>query len=390
VGESVIDVSIVVPTKNEQISVGQFIEWCHQGFKKEGVNGEILLMDCSTDETRQIAERLGARVITVEEPGLGAAYDFAKPFIRGEIVVMGDADCTYDFRDISALLAAVRAGADFVMGSRFKGSIEPGAMPPHHQYFGSPATTWVFRQVLGIKVSDIHCGIRALTKELYCELPFLERGWLYASEMIISARNLGANIAEVPVPFLKEPEGRLSHHVRGGWLSPFKAGWGTLRVIATYGFPPFLIYPGLLVAFLSFFASIIISLLPAQSSGALIGPSGQSLLAACSMVGVSLFGIGAMASAQFDLSNKALAQWLRFLKISSAFPIAVCLTASVFVFGLLNIYAISVQDHPFTEKWTLLFALWYASVIWSTVSAFLDYLARKRQIFRPATKVVSK
>jgi glycosyltransferase involved in cell wall biosynthesis len=118
---STIDVTIIVPTKNEKITVARFIEWCQEGFRGSGINGEIILVDNSDDETREIAESLGVRVIKVEESGLGNAYRAAQGNALGRYVILGDADCTYDFRNLKPFLPALDSGFDFVIGNRFTG-----------------------------------------------------------------------------------------------------------------------------------------------------------------------------------------------------------------------------------------------------------------------------
>ena len=121
-------VSIVIPALNESINIAEFVRWCHQGLKAAGVVGEILIVDSSTDDTPNIALAEGARVLRCPKRGLGRAYIDALPFIRGQWIIMGDADCTYDFRELIPFVEAFQSGAEFVMGSRWKGSIEPGAI----------------------------------------------------------------------------------------------------------------------------------------------------------------------------------------------------------------------------------------------------------------------
>lgn len=133
------EVSVLIPTKNEEITIEKFINWVHEGFENAGVFGEIVLADSSTDKTAELAEKLGAKVVKVNRSGLGLAYRMAIPHLRGKYVLVGDADCTYDFRNIRPFLNALRMGDEFVMGSRFKGFIEKKSMPPHHRYFGTPS-----------------------------------------------------------------------------------------------------------------------------------------------------------------------------------------------------------------------------------------------------------
>ena len=210
------ELSIVVPALNEEIAVGQFVEWCKEGIAAAGIEAEILIIDSSTDRTAEIAVASGARVLETPRRGLGRAYIDAIPYIRGRYVLLGDADCTYDFRDIQAFIAKFRAGSEFLMGSRFKGSIEDGAMPWLHRYFGTPLTTRILNVMYGTRFSDIHCGMRGLTLDALKRMNLASQSWEYASEMVLKSVHLGLATSEVPVRFLKDPKGRVSHMVRGG------------------------------------------------------------------------------------------------------------------------------------------------------------------------------
>src|SRR6201995_2304563 len=134
------ELTILIPAVNEELTVGDFVAWCHEGMREAGVVGEILIVDSSSDRTAEIALAGGARVLRTPRRGLGRAYIDALPYIRGRYVVMGDADCTYDFRKVGLFLDALRDGNEYAMGSRWRGSIEAGAMPKLHQYFGTPVT----------------------------------------------------------------------------------------------------------------------------------------------------------------------------------------------------------------------------------------------------------
>ena len=123
------EISIVVPALNEEITIAEFVQWCHQGLRDANVVGEILIVDSSSDQTPHLALANGARVLRTPKQGLGRAYIDALPYIRGKFMVMGDCDLTYDFRELKPFVDAYRTGAEFVMGSRFKGSIEADAMP---------------------------------------------------------------------------------------------------------------------------------------------------------------------------------------------------------------------------------------------------------------------
>lgn len=245
--EEAVEVSIVVPCLNEELTVGTFVDWCFEGLAEAGVTGEVIIVDSSTDRSPEIAREHGAHVLTVPLRGLGRAYIDAIPHIRGSIVIMGDCDLTYDFRQLSGFVEAVRGGSDFVMGTRTKGYIEPAAMPKLHRYFGSPATTWIFNRIYGTRFSDIHCGMRAMTLDALKRMELESQGWEYASEMILKARKRRFATSEVPVRFYKDPPGRESHLVRQGWTEPWKAGWNSLRIMFLYAPDFFLLWPGLIM-----------------------------------------------------------------------------------------------------------------------------------------------
>jgi glycosyltransferase involved in cell wall biosynthesis len=278
------EVSLVVPALNEPITIGTFVDWCLEGLKTAGVAGEVVIVDSSSDKTPEIALERGARVLRTPRRGLGRAYIDALPHVRGKYVIMGDSDCTYDFRDIAPFLAAFRRGAEFVMGSRFKGKIDPGAMPPLHRYFGTPLTTFILNIMYGCRFSDIHCGMRGLTLDAYKKLGLQSQKWEYASEMIIKAVKLGLRTEEVPIHFLKDMEGRTSH-LKTTWYAPWVAGWQNLRVFFLFRPDFFLRLPG--QAFLVLGGLLVFGLAfgPVQ-----IGAMGLALYA--QVVGLFLFAIG--------------------------------------------------------------------------------------------------
>ena len=239
-------VSIVIPALNESVNIAEFVTWCHQGLAEANIAGEILIVDSSTDETPQIAVANGARVLRCPKRGLGRAYIDAIPYIRGQWIIMGDADCTYDFRELKHFVEGFNSGGEFVMGSRWKGSIEKGSMPPHHQYFGTPFTTWILNRLYGSRFSDIHCGMRGITKDALIRMQLQSQSWEYASEMVLKSVHMRLPTVEVPVHFLKDRNGRVSHHRREGWWSPFAAAWINLRAMFIYGSDFFTFWPGIL------------------------------------------------------------------------------------------------------------------------------------------------
>jgi hypothetical protein len=157
---------------------------------------------------------------------------------------MGDADCTYDFREINKFISKLDEGYEYVMGTRIKGFIEEGAMPALHRHFGNPLTTWILNFLLGTNYSDIHCGLRALTFEALKKIDLQSSSWEYASEMVVKASLLKFRSTEVPIHSYKDKEGRKSHHRRLGWFSPWQAGWINLKVMLLYAPNQMIIKPG--------------------------------------------------------------------------------------------------------------------------------------------------
>jgi len=384
-----IDVSIIVPTMNEELSASQFISWCKEGFNKLDLNGEIIFLDSSTDKTPEIARKLGVKVVDVTERGLGNAYRAGKSVPTGKFVILGDADCTYDFRNIAPFILKLDQGFDLVLGNRFKGRIEKGAMPKHHQYFGSPGTSLFFRYALGIPTSDIHCGMRAMTLDLYKSLPFIESGWEYATEMIVSARNLDAKITEIPIEFFKEPEGRLSHHKRSSWLSPFRAGWGTLRVTVTYLVDRLFVVPGGLILAGSSILNLVTTLFQERILETLrVGLLSQSILMFISSIGAFMLTTGLLArfayrrklaSLNFIANNRVSSRL--FTSLIAATLIEVVLSLSVLLSWIRTLRldpAKFVYDSNLISSW-LSFTSLYLCVLSLSIASLIGNHAQKLQ-----------
>jgi glycosyltransferase involved in cell wall biosynthesis len=194
--------SIVVPALNEELTIPMFLAWCHEGMRKAGVSAEIVIVDSSTDRTAELALAAGARVLKTPKRGLGRAYIDSLPFIRGKYVILGDCDCTYDFRELEPFVKKFRDGAEFIMGSRFSGYIEPGAMPPLHRYLGTPVTTWILNIIFSSRFSDIHCGMRGITRGALERMGLRSHSWEYASEIVLKTVHIKLRTEEVPIRFL--------------------------------------------------------------------------------------------------------------------------------------------------------------------------------------------
>lgn len=231
-------VSLVIPTKNEANTICEVIQRATAVFKEMGLEGEVLVADSSTDGTAKIAESCGARVIAPKKLGYGNAYLTGFEQARGEYIVLMDGDLTYDPREMKEILPLLLSGSfDMVMGSRLKGKILPGSMPPLHRYIGNPFLTWVLNTLFSSGISDAHCGLRAITRTALQKLNMKTGGMEFASEMVIEASRRGLRIAEVPITYYpRKGESK---------LSSFSDGWRHLRFMMLYRPVPFLLLPGI-------------------------------------------------------------------------------------------------------------------------------------------------
>jgi glycosyltransferase involved in cell wall biosynthesis len=295
IGNEKPEISIVVPALNEELTIGEFVDWCWYGLKKAKVNGEIIIVDSSSDDTPNIALAKGAKVLRTPKRGLGQAYIDVIPFIRGDFIIMGDCDLTYDFREVIVFIDSYKKGNEFVMGSRFTGSIQDGAMPPLHRYFGTPLTTWILNRIYHSGYNDIHCGMRGLTKDALIKINLTSKGWEYASEMVLKASRIGLRIDEVPVNFYKDREGRLSHHKRSGFWSPWYAGWINLKVMLIYSPDTFLIKPGIIIGLFGAFMSFILSFGPLKIGVITLDVYSFFLSIVLFLFGYTIFQLGVFA-----------------------------------------------------------------------------------------------
>jgi glycosyltransferase involved in cell wall biosynthesis len=334
------ELSIVIPALNEEVTISEFVNWCRIGIERCGVRGEILIVDSSDDSTSQKALAEGARVLKTPKRGLGRAYIDAIPFIRGKYVLLGDADLTYDFREIALFLEKFRQGYEFVMGSRFQGEIEEGAMPALHRYFGTPLTGWILNRLYSSSFSDIHCGMRGITREALAAMDIQSQSWEYASEMVLKSVQMELRTAEVPVRFLKDREGRQSHHKRAGWLSPWLAGWINLRSMLVHGAEFFAIRPGL-----ALFAIGLLFTLPLSLGPVTIGPYVFSLYSmllgmTLSVAGLQSFYLGCLSQLFHDYNGRARARWLGLFRYNRSVTASAVLimTGLGFLYPLIGEY----------------------------------------------------
>lgn len=228
-----IEVSVVIPCRNEHETVGSCVRKALEGLERAGARGEVIVADNgSTDGSAEIAVSLGARVVPVALPGYGNALMGGIAAARGRFVIMGDADDSYDFREVPRFVAELRKGLDLVQGCRLPsggGTVHPGAMPWLHRWVGNPMLSFLARRMFGVRVRDIYCGMRGFTKSLFDRLGLRCTGMEFATEMIIKASLFDARIEQVPITLWRD--GRRS---RRPHLRTFSDGWRTLRFFLIY------------------------------------------------------------------------------------------------------------------------------------------------------------
>ena len=234
---SPLEVSVVLPALDEEHTIGECITKIQKVFHDYDINGEIIVVDSSTDKTATIAQSLGARVIKPEKNGYGNAYLAGFKHAQGRYIVLGDSDNTYDFSELPKLLAPLKTGADFVIGSRFKGTIHTGAMTPLHQYIGNPVLTWMINIIFQTHYSDTHSGFRAITRDALDRLPIKTGGMEFASEMLVMASKEHMSIVEVPIDYYPR--------ITPSKLHSFADGWRHIRFVLLMRPLPFVAIPGL-------------------------------------------------------------------------------------------------------------------------------------------------
>lgn len=204
--------TILMPCLNEEATIEYSIKEALEYISRKGLSAEILIADNeSTDRSVDIARGLGARVIIVEQKGYGNALRQGILQARGKYIIMGDCDCSYDFSNLDGFVENLRAGYKLVMGNRYLGDIEPGAMPFSHKYIGIPFLSWLGRMRYKVKVGDFHCGIRGFDSDVAKQMRFSSEGMEFATELIGKFATNGNDIAEIPVVLRKDKRNGKSH-----------------------------------------------------------------------------------------------------------------------------------------------------------------------------------
>lgn len=306
-----IDVSVVIPCLNEANSLAFCIDKALNAFKVADINGEVVIGDNgSTDGSVQIAEEHGARVVHVKTKGYGHALRGGIEGARGQFIVMGDADDSYDFTEVPRFVEKWREGYDVVMGNRFKGGIKPGAMPWHHKYFGNPVLSGILRLLFNTSISDSHCGMRGFTKDAYMRMDLRTTGMEFASEFVIKSIKTGAKMCEIPITLWPDKRGRPPH------LRSFRDGWRHLRFMMLYAPNWLFLIPGGSLMAIGLFLVLWLLPGPRYLGNTMIDVHTMLFGMIFTLLGAQIISIGFFAkifsySERFAPTQEALERWLK-------------------------------------------------------------------------------
>ncbi|HIG66089.1 MAG: glycosyltransferase family 2 protein [Verrucomicrobiales bacterium] len=249
-----VELTILMPCLDEAETLAVCIEKAQSFIKQHNIDGEVVIADNgSTDGSIEIAESLGARVVHVPIRGYGAALQKGIEEAKGEYVIMGDSDDSYDFSDLMPYVEQLRAGYDLVMGNRFKGGIAKGAMPFLHKYLGNPVLSFLGRLFFKIPVGDFHCGLRGFRRDTALSLGLTTPGMEYASELVVRMALAGGTIKEVPTTLSKDGRSRPPH------LNTWQDGWRHLRFLLMFSPRWLFFYPSLFILLFGVLLTVLLA-----------------------------------------------------------------------------------------------------------------------------------
>lgn len=321
-------VSVVIPCLNEAENIEECVTLARQTLADNDLKGEVLVVDNgSEDGSAHLAERAGARVVHEPRRGYGSAYLAGFAAATGDYIVMADADLTYDFREIPRFVEQLDDGAQLVMGDRMD-SIHPGAMPWLNRHVGNPVLSGFLNLLYNTNVRDVHCGMRALRRDVLPTLDLNSTGMEFASEMVIRAARQKLDIREFPIEY----------YPRGGEskLSPLRDGWRHLRLILVYSPNALFIIPGLVMMGLGALLMLAVFTNLTLSGRAFYAHTliGGSLF---TLVGLQVVGLGLCGRAygyyQLNERDPRLAKWQSRVKLEHGLLLGTGLVLIGFVFG---------------------------------------------------------
>jgi hypothetical protein len=283
-------VSAIIPCLNEERTLARCIEKAFEAFARRGIEGEVVVGDNgSIDGSIAIAEALGARVVHQPVRGYGAAISAAAAAARGQYLIMADADDSYDWSQIDDFIDALEGGAELVMGNRFAGGIEAGAMPLLHRYLGNPLLSAVARWLHRSPIRDFHCGMRGFTREAFRKIGAKSPGMEFASEMVINAQRAGLEIREVPIKLYPDKRGRPPH------LRSFRDGWRHLRLIIAHAPDRLYLVPGFALLIAGVIGLAVLARGPVTIGGQYFGIHFVAVSTMATLIGLSAILLGTLA-----------------------------------------------------------------------------------------------
>jgi glycosyltransferase involved in cell wall biosynthesis len=399
-----LELSVVMPCLDEADTLETCIEKALRAMREHGVEGEVIVADNgSRDDSVAIAERAGARVVHVSDRGYGSALMGGIEASHGRMVLMGDADDSYDFLEIPSYVDKMRDGYDLVQGCRLPaggGRVLPGAMPFLHRWFGNPMLSWLVRRMFKAPVADTYCGMRAFTRKLYDRLDQRCTGMEFATEMIIKSTLHGARIGEVPITL--HPDGRKAH---GPHLRTFRDGWRTLRFFLLFSPRWLFLIPGALLI-LAGLTGYAIALPQTRIGGVEFGPHTLLVASLAVLLGYQSI-LFAIFSKTFAITSglhpddRRIDRFFEVVNLERG--LALGATAFVVGVGLIGVAARDWQlsgygplDYAQTLRWVIpgvtLAALGFQTVLsgWFVSILGMDRLDMKRDMKRGMTRGMTR
>lgn len=341
--------SVVMPCLNEEKTIKYCVNRAKEGIQKTKFQGEIIVCDNgSQDNSVVLAKKEGAKVIQEHERGYGSAYLSGLRAARGNWIVIGDSDGTYDFREIPKLIAPLSQGYDLVVGSRIKGKIRKGAMPLLNRYFGTPCLNLFIKIFFNLHVSDSQSGMRAFTKEAYRRINPQSTGMEFASEMLIRAAQENLKITEVPINYLAR--------ISPTKLSRFKDAWRHIRFMLLFTPTYLFLIPGVSLLLIGLLGVFILAKDPLWLFDRTFDFHTMILASMFTIIGyeISMLGIYAKTYswlAGFSKEESVIKTALHYLKLETGIALGLLISATGLIIGLITFINWAQQD--FGQLWAI-------------------------------------